>query len=129
MFCVVCLKNNASLTTLLCQYCGNVPIFQKSHNKIDKEVIREFAKLTHKEQTEIIKLTNRRLNLIVKMNLEKTNDQDFDTVVGDFSLKYIVKEYVELAQLGLDLKMTLKRDKYWATKTKYHQYSPPRDLI
>lgn len=62
------------------------------------------------------------------MNLAIYNSDNFEMVVGDFSLKYIIKEYVELAESGYDLKMRLKKDPFKYQSYKYNQYVSPRDL-
>lgn len=125
MLCVICLKNNASIKTFMCSYCGNVPVFQKDKNRIDESVAKKFVCLDYKKRIEIIRLTNHRLNMIVKMNLAVYNSDDFEKVVEEFSLKSVIREYVELAHLGLRLNMRMKKDLGWATKITYSQYTPP----
>ena len=127
MQCVVCLKNNASIPSFMCSYCGNVPAFRQDRNKVEDTFVKRFNALPYKKRIEIIKLANHRLNMIVKMNLAVYNSDHFDKVVEDFSLKYLIKEYVELAENGIELKMRLRRDPSKYQSYKYHQYVSPRE--
>lgn len=115
MWCVLCLRNNASLD-LLCAYCndsiGNLKLF-----KLDDQLRSSFSKLDSKTQNRIIKAISVRLKASIAYGLEK-----------EFNLSLHLGEYIDMAITGEgQLDIPTDKDTTSLVKQRYSQYTSPRD--
>lgn len=114
MLCVICLQNKASLT-VVCGDCDNLNL--PNHNKhVETTISKRLMELPMDRQLKIVRLTHKRFDSLVKINLSK-----------EFTLNLVLKEYLDMEENDDDIDMAMsdrsKRESHWMS---YPQYKSPR---
>ena len=114
MLCVICLRNTAC-NKPVCSNCQELNLPNCNKN-VDDSIAKKLLEIPSERQIKIIKLTHKRFQSLVKINLSR-----------EFNLTLVLKDYLDMNSRDDDLEMAVSnRNQREIYRMSYNQYATPK---